>query len=124
MENTEQKSFDCWCIVEIFGHQKYAGRVTEQTIGGCSFVRLDVPELPERKSVRWGREETQLAVPAFTKLFGQGAIYSITPVDESVARAACDSMRVEPVTVYIPLPKAIEAAAEDKDEEDDDGVPY
>ena len=34
-------SFDSWAIVEIFGHQTFAGRVTEQAIGGASFVRVD-----------------------------------------------------------------------------------
>lgn len=50
-----------WAIVEIFGHSRYAGIISEHAIGGCSFVRVDVPETGEE--------------PAFTKLFGQGAIY-------------------------------------------------
>jgi hypothetical protein len=40
-------STEQWAIVEIFGHQRIAGRLTEQTIGGCSFVRVDVPALPQ-----------------------------------------------------------------------------
>lgn len=28
--------FDSWAIVEIFGHQKFAGRVIEQAIGGVN----------------------------------------------------------------------------------------
>ena len=35
-----------WAIVEIFGHQRIAGFLSEQTIGGQSFVRVDVPDLP------------------------------------------------------------------------------
>ena len=35
--------FDHWCIVELFGHNQIAGKVTEQAIGGQSFVRVDVP---------------------------------------------------------------------------------
>lgn len=86
--------FETWAAVEIFGHQTYIGKVTEQTIGGCSFVRVDVPELAKTEHYR--------ARPAFTKLFGQGAIYSITPMDESAARRAAEGMRSEPITVYIP----------------------
>lgn len=30
------QTFDQWCIVEIFGHERIAGRVTEQRIGGTT----------------------------------------------------------------------------------------
>ena len=52
----EQKPFDQWAIVEVMGHRSFGGRVTEQTIGGTSFIRVDVPAVKDR--------------PAFTKLFG------------------------------------------------------
>lgn len=82
MEQTKE-SFDQWAIVEIMGHQRYAGRVTEQVIGGTSFVRVDVP----------GGEERQ----PFTKLFGSSAIYAITLVDEETARGVSDSQRQQPM---------------------------
>ncbi|MCX5671304.1 MAG: hypothetical protein NTU94_08320, partial [Planctomycetota bacterium] len=66
--------FEEWAVVELFGRQKVAGRVSEQTIGGCSFIRVDIPEGEGRA--------------AQTKFYGQGAIYRMTPVAESVARAA------------------------------------
>lgn len=93
--------FEAWAIVEIFGHQKLAGRLSEFALGGCNFVRVDVPELPARKAGSY-RAATPLQ-PAFTKLFGQGAIYSITLVAESVARAAAEQIRPEPISVYIPV---------------------
>lgn len=75
--------FDQWAILEVMGHQKFAGRVTEQAIGGASFVRSDIPETEGR--------------PAFTKLFGGGSIYCLTPVTEEVARALAAKLRNEPV---------------------------
>lgn len=84
----DQQRFDSWAIVEIMGHSKLAGPVTEQAIGGNSFVRVDVPE---RKGY-----------PAFTKLFGSSAIFSITPVSEDLARKAAKYCDSEPVSVYIP----------------------
>lgn len=84
-------TFDIFAIVELFGHSRIAGRVTEQVIAGQGFVRVDVPELPSRG--------------AFTRLFGPGAIYSITPVNEQTACAAAQSMQVEPVNVYLALPR-------------------
>ena len=94
---TETIKFEHWAIVEIFGHQQFAGLVTEQTIGGCSFVRVDVPETKERKP--------------FTKLFGNGAIYGITIVDEKAARLKAESLKKTPMTeweVDSLLEKAIE----------------
>jgi len=93
-KNEKAEGFDIWAVVEIFGHQTYVGRVTEQAIGGCNFVRVDVPELPATSSCPES--------PGFTKLFGQNAIYSITPVEANLARQMALRMRVRPVTVYIP----------------------
>lgn len=82
---TDQK-FAAWAIVELFGHQKIAGRLTEQSIGGCCFLRIDVPDVDGRQG--------------FTKLYTQGAIYGITFVDETVARMSVANMRLEPVKAY------------------------
>jgi hypothetical protein len=76
-----------WAIVEIFGHSRYAGTVSEHQIGGCSFVRVDVPEIDGQ--------------PAFTKLFGNAAIYSITPVSEQIARLVAKQFQSRPLTVYV-----------------------
>ena len=103
------EKFTAWAVVEIFGHQKFAGRVSEFALGGCNFVRVDVPELPGRKGkTKW--DDTP-AAPAFTKLFGQGAIYSITLTDEATARAIANQIRPEPVSVYVPISneRALEA---------------
>lgn len=86
MEQGER--FDSWAIVDCFGHAKFAGRVTEQAIGGASFVRVDVPAVN--------------GSPAYTKLFGAAAIYSITPTTEELARKAVQYCHSEPISVYIP----------------------
>jgi hypothetical protein len=75
--------FSEWAILDLFGHQKIAGRVSEQQIGGSSFVRVDVPEVEGQ--------------PAYTKLFGPGSIYSITITDEVTARAAAAYWRPVPM---------------------------
>lgn len=78
--------FEQWCIVEIMGHQTYAGLVTEQVLGGASFVRVDVPESE--------------GIPAFSKCFGAASIYCITPVTEEIARLRAKSLRQAPLSVY------------------------
>lgn len=77
------EKFEQWCVVELFGHSRIAGYVTEQTIGGQSFVRVDVPA-------------TKLQQP-FTRLFGSGAIYAINPVAEDVARGVAETIQAKPI---------------------------
>lgn len=109
MESTNNK-WESWAIVELFGHTQIAGLVTEATIGGCSFVRVDVPEINGQ--------------PAFTKFYGNGAIYSMTPVGETEARMALEHIMPKPVSVYL-LPMHKETGAppdgpNDREEDDED----
>jgi len=95
METTsklQHEASDQWAIVELFGHQRIAGRVSEQTIGGCAFVRVDVPAFEPSGS--------QTATQAFTKLYGNAAIYAISFVDEATAKMVGRGLRVQPVETY------------------------
>lgn len=78
--------FTEWAIVEVMGHQTYAGFVQEQTIGGASFIRVDVPAVGEHQ--------------AFTKLLGSGSIYAITPVSEEVAKMRAQTLGRSPLSVW------------------------
>src|SRR5262245_29699466 len=69
---SEKTQFDEWALVELFGHQKIVGRVSEATLAGGAFLRVDVPAVDEHK--------------AFTRFYGPGAIYSINPVTEEIAK--------------------------------------
>ena len=95
--NEQTSNFNVYAIVELFGHARIAGRVTEQVIAGQGFLRVDVPLLPTRGDMP--------AEQGFTRLFGPSAIYSITPVSEEIAMRAAQSMRVAPVNVYLALPQ-------------------
>jgi hypothetical protein len=81
-----------WAVVEIMGHQTYAGELSEETIGGTSFVRVDIPATSSSA--------------AFSKLFGSAAIYAITPVAEDVARMRAEKIAAIPLTAW-DLPEAI-----------------
>jgi hypothetical protein len=122
MDITTEK-FDQWAIVELFGHQRIAGRLTEQTIGGCSFVRIDVPAI---------EQAGKPTIPGFTKCFGNGAIYGISFVDETTARFTAQQLKLQPIDVWtireaikagvITLP-APERVAADFEVTDDDEIP-
>jgi hypothetical protein len=77
------KPFDEWAKVELFGHQVIIGQVREATLAGGAFLRVDVPATNGN--------------PPFTRFYGPGAIYSITPVSESVARALLETHYAPPV---------------------------
>lgn len=110
----KEDGFNEWCIVELLGHRRVAGLVSEASVGGCSLLRVDVPECPERA--------------AMTQYYGPGAIYCMTPVTEVQARAAARAFAPLPVSRWelaqcLPPPGADGAEAGDEDDfpdEDDD----
>lgn len=83
----EQENFEAWGIVDLFGHQRIAGRISEQVIGGETFIRVDIPTTTE---------------DFHTRLFGKGAIYSMSITDEPIARECADTHRANsrPVQAY------------------------
>jgi len=101
---SEQEKFDSWAVVELFGHQQIAGRVTEASIGGCSFLRVDVPDQPAIAQRNYYGAEP--ALPAYTRYFGNGAIYAMSPCTEEAARHVAARIRVKPPIAYNPAPTA------------------
>lgn len=80
---TDQSSFDDWAILELMGHRRLGGRVSEQLIAGAPFVRIDVPAFGDEK-------------PA-TQFYSPGAVYCITPCAEELAKRVAAGSRVRPV---------------------------
>jgi hypothetical protein len=80
----EQERFEAWGIVDLFGHTRLAGRISEQTIGGETFIRVDVPN----------------GEGFHTRLFGKGAIYGMSLTDEAIARATAKASAPRPVSAY------------------------
>lgn len=77
------EKFEVHAIVELFGHNKIAGKVTEQTLGGSTMIRVDVPNTK--------------ASPGFTRLLHINAIYAINPVTEEVATQYAENLNVMPI---------------------------
>lgn len=90
--NEQKAAVGMWVIMEIFGHQRIAGYMTEQVIGGQGFIRIDVPAIPA--------ETGSEAMQAHTKFYGPGAVYAINPVDEPIAKLAAKQIRHAPVSEY------------------------
>jgi hypothetical protein len=101
-----QQPAPLFAVVEIFGHTRIAGAVSEQTFGGSTFVRVDVPEITvtevdyDAPRGPEGYQRVTRTIPAHTRSFGPGAIYSINWCDEETAKLAAVSIRHEPLKPY------------------------
>lgn len=72
-----------WAILELMGHRRLAGHVTEQEIAGTGFIRIDVP----------GRDDE----PVATQFYAPASVYCLTPTTEAMARAI--AIRDQPAPV-------------------------
>lgn len=123
-EPKQQEEPAQWAIVELMGHVKLAGRLTEVERFGCKLGRLDIPE----------------GDGFVTRLFGGQSVYSITYVTEAVARHVRKQTTAAPVSPWdfpkqLPAPptpdrtcadcgQVIEECECEIESEDEDGVPY
>lgn len=79
---TDPPTFDQWTIVELFGHQRFAGRL-RQADWPPDFGHLDIPATPGHEAV--------------TQLINTKAIYRLTPTTEDIATAVAAQCRPAPV---------------------------
>ncbi|HCT62061.1 MULTISPECIES: hypothetical protein [Acidobacterium] len=82
----DENKKEMWALVELFGHNRIAGRVSEAEIGAGSLIRVDVPQIGERAPL--------------TKYYNVKSIYGITPVDEETALRMAKDLRPEPVSEF------------------------
>lgn len=86
-----------WAIVELMGHVRIAGRLTEEEKFGSKLGRLDIP-------AKDGSFVTQM--------FGGGSVYRITIVTEAVARDVAAKTQPAPVSPW-DYPKQLPAPTQD-----------
>lgn len=96
----QQQPSPLWAIVELFGHQRIAGRISEQQFGGDAFVRIDVPEIQIVERDYRTEAERSRTIQAHTRTFGAKAIYAINWCDEAAATLAARSIQHEPVNPF------------------------
>jgi hypothetical protein len=82
------EGFESWAIVELMGRTVIAGKLSDQVIGGDSFLRVDIP-----------RKDGTI----YTRLFGKAAIYCINICEEATARTYA-ARSYEPLQPYTALP--------------------
>ncbi len=78
---SESPEFKQWAILELLGHVKVAGLVTEETHFGTALGRIDIPT----------------ADGAFiTQYFGGSSVYRLTPTTEAIARSVAERNQPTP----------------------------
>lgn len=76
-----------WVILELLGHRRLAGFLTEATIAGHSYLRLDIP----------GPDPANTTTPLATQFYAPSSVYAIHPTSEAIARTV--AARSEPAPV-------------------------
>ena len=79
MQNTK---FEEWAILELMGHRRLAGKITDAVIGGGAFLRLDIPMDDDK----WT-----------TQYYSPQSVYCISPVSEELARMVAKNNQPAPV---------------------------
>lgn len=131
MERTvsEKKAFDGWCVLELMGHVRLAGRVTEEEHFGQKLGRIEVPRPPDPACVacRGKGVVDGIAAPHpclmcsdrfVTQFFGGSSVYRLTPVSEEVARSVAARSQPEPVHQWELPKKALPGPVYDPQEEE------
>lgn len=112
----KQPGFEHWAVIELMGHQQIAGFVTEATIAGGAFIRVDVPN-PEGEG------------DLYTRYLGPSAIYAINPTTKEEVLSIVGLLIPKPPTPrtsqYRQLaahfdPEGRDFAEGDGDDDDDD----
>jgi len=135
MSDQPQAKFEGWAVVEVMGHQSFAGYVTTEAFGAAILFRIDVPALEARERVTKapgyindqyapaGTTVQEGATPGYTKLFGAGSIYCITPCSEDFAKKAVERSQPRPlISLQLPTAGALPAPIEPDDEDDEDNL--
>lgn len=93
MEQAKDEAFEFWAVVELFGHQKIAGRLTEKPKGSVIFFQIDVPD---------GSGDI-----AYSRIINASSIYAINPTDKETVIRVCGQGSFDtnrPAIPYIPTP--------------------
>ena len=82
-----QQPFEEWAIVELMGHRRLGGLVTEVERFGTKMARVDIPPAEEGGQT-------------ITQFYGGSSIYALTITDEETARAVARANQQRPVEAW------------------------
>lgn len=82
----ENKSIDFPALVELFGHTRIAGKVSEHALGGNVMIRIDVPDTKR--------------IPSYTKFVNPSAIYALNPITEEMMQKLAEEIKAKPIESF------------------------
>ena len=101
---------DCegfWGQIELMGHQRIAGHISETNIAGKGMLRVDVPD--------------EHGNTTHTRFYSPEAVYCISPTDRQIAIGLAANIKSQPVTIYdlarLASDKKVGAIEEDANDE-------
>ncbi len=100
----ENEKFETWAILELMGHRRLAGKVTETNIAGGAFLRIDIPSKDSKMT---------------TQYYSPASIYCITPTTEEIARTIAINNQPEPAYKW-EFPQLVKAHDSDLDNDFED----
>lgn len=101
-DHLEGGAFD-WCVVEIFGHRRHAGRGREEDRFGIKILRIDVPIKGDVAANGWE-----------THYYGGSSIFSFTLSDEATVMRMNKPYEL-PARYRLPAPDPDEAESGDEE---------
>ncbi len=144
MKTTEKKNepLEFWAILELMGHRRLGGYLSEQTVAGASFLRIDVPSQCSATSDQFcpvcgdckcadvanGKDDAICPLHAekskhgdlvATQFYSASAVYCITPTTEEMAKAVAAKNEPAPIQRWELPHKELAAKVSDEDEYDD-----
>ncbi len=145
--SSDSDTFSGWAILELMGHRRLAGYVTETELAGQGVLRLDVPAHPWVDGCTCGSgtpasldpqdhrhvcqmfrapDDEQPGDVHATQFYAPTALYCLTPTTEQVARGLAARSRPAPVARWelpapAPSPGAFVAPWEEDGEPEDEG---
>lgn len=100
-----------WGILELLGHRRLGGRVTEVEKFGTKMARIDIPDM---------RDGAASDATVATQYYGPAAIYGFHPCTEEVARAEARYNQPRPVALLSPPPSRVPDYGPDDEDDTDD----
>ncbi|MBS4034368.1 MAG: hypothetical protein KGZ85_07895 [Ignavibacterium sp.] len=92
-----QETIETWAYIEIMGHNRIAGRVSERKVGIQVMLQVDVPKPDEGFS--------------HTELFSPSSIFSIKPTTEEWCRKFVGARVNYDVLPYIPATRQLKESS-------------
>jgi hypothetical protein len=128
-DSAQEKSFEGWAILDLFGHRRLGGYVRLVELAGAPFLRIDIPgptAMPDPRpaaafGVSFADGEPEWEA---TQLYSPQAVYCLTPTTAEVALAVAANNRPAPVHRW-ELPALVDSRRdEDEDDCEDGECPY